>query len=960
MKDLVTLEGHSQERNPVFSVPTKSQLELFVRYDSNGRISRLRSSNSTTGLAQENVNTMAKKEGFTTNLDRFQIMDQPCFWVNSSKFTHLLHRCAESNALKEGRGIHANMIKLGIEDDVFLGNNLINMYCKCGSLKDARKIFDSIPERSVLLWNMMISGNVQQGYGKEALKLFDQMQQYKTMPDEFTFGSILKACAQLADLDQGKKVHNHIIKTGFASDIFVGSVLVDMYLKCGCIENARCVFNKMSVRDVVLWTGMIAGYSQNEDSGEAVKLFCEMQHTGMKPNHYTFTSVLRACASQAAIEQGRQCHCYIIKDGLEEHVFVSSALVDMYSKCGSIENACKVFSNISQPNLVSWNAMLAGYVQHGLYKEALELFSKMQSTGMKPNHITLATALRACASLKALSHGKQVHAYIFKYKFESQIFVVSAIIAMYSGCGKIYDACRVFDKMPKGDLELSNATMQGYVQNGHCEHVVQLLCEMLEAGVKPNEVTFTSVLSACATLEAVEHGKQVHTQIIKTGSEPVVSVGSALVTMYAKCGCLDDACKVFDQMTVCDVVLWTAMIVGHAQKGNSEEALGLFLRMQCAGVKPNHFTFSSALSACANKAALEEGRQIHAHVIKTGCELDPFVANGVVDMYAKCGTIESARRAFDKIHKPDMASWNAIIAGYAQHGHAREAIKAFEQMQQLGINPNHITFVGVLSACSHAGLVYEGRRHFDSLSDEYGITPRMEHYACMVDLLGRAGRLSEAEEFIYNMPFKPDALVWQTFLGACRIYGNMELGEWAAGHLLQLKPEDAATYVALSNIYAAAGRWDSVTRVRKMMKEKRLQKDPGYSWIRIKNRVHIFLAEDRSHPQMDKINLKLEELRGQMEGAGYMPNPNFVLRNMEKERKEDSLYHHSERLAIAFGLINTPPGTPIRIIKNLRVCGDCHAATKIISKIAGTEIVVRDANRFHHFKDGLCSCGDYW
>eukprot|EP01018_Ginkgo_biloba_P024506 Gb_17916 [translate_table: standard] len=908
----------------------------------------------------DNVSAVCRERGLEKALDILHIMEQPGIWVNSNTFAHLLHRCVEINSLAEGKGIHAQMIKFGFELNAFLGNSLMNMYIKCGSLEDAHEVFDNMPEQNVVSWNVMISGYAQQGSGRETLKLFDQMQQAGIKPNEFTFGSVLKACASLAALEHGKKIHIHIIKTGFASDIFVGSVLVDMYIKCGRIESARQVFNKMTARDVVLWTGMIVGYAQNEDGENALKLFCEMQQVGMKPNQFTFTGILRACAQQAALEQGKQSHSHLIKNGLERHVFVGSALVDMYCKCGSIEDASKAFSKIFQLNVVSWNAMIAGYVQHGLCEDTLDLFCKMQSTGMKPNHITFASILRACASLEGLNEGKQVHACIFKHSFQSHPFVGSALVVMYSKCGSIDEARHVFDKIPKGDLELSNAIIQGYAHGGQDEQAIELFCQIIEIGVKPNEVTFTIVLGACATLQAVDQGKQVHAQIIKAQYQPSVSVGSALVNMYATCGSLDYAFRVFDKLTTHDVVLWTAMIVGYAQNGHSEEALKFFHHMHCGGTKPNHFTYSSALSACASLTALEEGKQVHAHIIKSGVESDVFVGSGLVDMYAKCGSIEDAHQGFDKMPKRDIVSWNTMIAGYAQHGHAREALQAFDQMKQSGIKPNHITFIGVLSACSHVGLVSEGHWYFKSLSQDHGITPKMEHYACMVDLLGRAGHLYEAEEFISNMPVEPDALVWATLLGACRIHGNMELGERAAGCLLQLEPQDPVTYVVLSNIYAAAGRWDAVTKVRRMMKDKGVQKEPGYSWIRIKNRVHTFLAEDRSHPQMDEIDAKLEELSAQMKEAGYVPNPNFVLRDMEQEQKEHSLYHHSERLAIAFGLISTPPGTPIQIIKNLRVCGDCHAASKFISKIVGREIVVRDANRFHHFKDGLCSCGDYW
>jgi pentatricopeptide repeat protein len=329
-------------------------------------------------------------------------------------------------------------------------------------------------------------------------------------------------------------------------------------------------------------------------------------------------------------------------------------------------------------------------------------------------------------------------------------------------------------------------------------------------------------------------------------------------------------------------------------------------------------------------------------------------------MYSKCGSIEDAFQTFDVMSERNVISWNAMIAGCAQHGCGKEALKLFAQMPQAGIEPDHISFVSALSACSHSGLVDEGLQLFDSMCRDYCIAPREVHYACMIDLLGRAGRLDEARDFMKTIPFAPDAYVWGALLGACRLYGNIDLGKHAAECLFQLEPHNAAKYVLLSNIYAAAGRWDDVAKVRKIMKDRGVQKQPGCSWIEVKNKVHTFMVEDKSHPQTEEIYSTLEELARQMEAAGYVPDTNFVLHDVEMEQKEHSLYHHSEKLAIAFGLISTLPGLPVRIIKNLRVCGDCHTATKFISKIVEREIIIRDANRFHHFKDGLCSCGDYW
>eukprot|EP01018_Ginkgo_biloba_P036720 Gb_30661 [translate_table: standard] len=800
----------------------------------------------------------------------------------------------------------------------------------------------------------------EEGRLKEALSIFHQIDIPGIWPDNNVYCSLLQGCVNVKSLTTGKRVHAHMIKTRFDPGIFIGNHLVNMYAKCRSLTNARHVFDKMPVRDVISWNTMIAGYSQRGCDEETLKLFCEMLRAGMRSNEFTFGSVLRASASLEALEQGKQVHVNIIKTGFELDVFAGSALLDMYAKCGRIDNAYQVFDKISDPNVVSWNAMIAGYAQKGYGEEAFELFRQMQLEGTKPDQSTFASVVTAFASSETPKLVKQVHVMIIEHGFESDVIVGNALVTVYAKCRSIEDSQMVFNTMRARDLVSWNAMIAGYSYNEHGDQALKLFSQMQEAGMKLDKFTLTSILCACGSPETLEQGKQIHAHAIKIGFEAETPVGNALVTMYIKCECIEDAHKVFDKMTKRDTVSWNALITGHAQHGHGEEALKFYLQMQQTSAKIDKFTFSSVLRACASLAALEQGKQVHAQITQTGFEMDTFVGSAVIYMYAKCGSIEDARKVFDDTSQGCSVSWNAMIAGYAQHGQGKEALQLFEQMQEAGIKPDHITFVGVLSACSHVGLVDAGRHYFDSIECDYGIIPRMEHYACVVDILGRAGHLDEAGDFISKMPFKPDAMVWRTLLGACRNHGNMELGKHAAECLLELEPHEDAAYVLLSNIYAAHGMWDDRAKVRKLMRDKGLRKEPGCSWIEVKKMVHAFIVEDRSHPQTQEIYAKLDELMGQMKAVGYVPDTSFVLHDVEQEKKEHNLCYHSEKLAIAFGIISIPLGTPIRVIKNLRVCGDCHTAIKFISKIAEREILVRDANRFHHFKYGLCSCGDYW
>lgn len=787
---------------------------------------------------------------------------------------------------------------------------------------------------------------------------FDVLQQRSIHSESKAYAILLQECARCKDLSQGKGVHAHIIRTGFQSDTFIGNNLISMYVKCGSLEDARQVFDEMLERNVVTWNAMIAGYFGNGNDGEAVKLFCDMQQAGVISNQSTFVSVLKACKTA---EDTGQVHALIIKTAFVLDVNVASCLVDVYVKCGGLIEARRVFDQMPERDVVSWTSMMAGYAQSELGEEALELLCQMQRSCIRPNHFTLASALTACAGQAALEKGKVVHAHVIKSGFDFDAFVGSALISMYMKCRSMEDAYKLLDKSSEQNVVSWSAMVAGYMQNGCPEEALMVFRRMQGMGLESNQFVFSSVLSACADTTAVNEGKQVHAHAIKTGFESALCLRNALVTMYAKGKNIDDALKVFNNMNNRDIISWTAMVSAYAQNEHGESALKLFYKMQRENITLDESTFASAVGACASLgAAIGRGKQLHASIIKSGFESALCVRGALVSMYAKCGSIEDAKVVFDRKPTLDVVLWNTMIAGYAQHGYGKKALQLFEQMQCAGLKPNCITFVSVLSACSHAGLMVEGYHHFNSMISCYQITPMMEHYNCMVDIIGRAGRLNEAMEFINTMPVEADAMIWRTLLGACGVRGNLELGKYAAQRILELEPEDSAAYVLLSNIYSAAGRWDDRDDVRKLMDDSNVKKEAGYSCIEVKNRVHTFIASDKSHPQTTEIYYKLEELNVQMKKSGYVPDTNFVLHDVDEEQKEYRLCYHSERLAMAYGLISTPPGTCIQIVKNLRICGDCHTATKFISKIVQRDIVVRDTNRFHHFKDGLCSCGDYW
>ncbi|KAH9326989.1 hypothetical protein KI387_007167 [Taxus chinensis] len=623
---------------------------------------------------------------------------------------------------------------------------------------------------------------------------------------------------------------------------------------------------------------------------EALAVLHQMHHQCITVDSETYCFLLRGCAKSETLPQGKHLHSHIIKHGFEHDIFVGNNLVSYYAKCGTMVNACKVFDRIPQRNTVSWTAIITGFTRNGNAREALKLFDKMQAEGVKPNQFTLATIVKACGSAEALEQGKGVHNYIIENGFELDAVVRSSLLHMYVKCGRIEDAHNMFDKMSERNVIAWNAMIAGHAQHGD----------------------------------------------------------------------LKEALRLFHEMPAPDVVSWTSIIAGYAQNCYGEEALNFFNQMRKTNLKPDGFIMASVFSVCANLAAMELGKQFHAYAIGSGFELDVVVGSSLVGMYAKSGNLEDACQVFDNMSRRNVVSWNSIIIGCAQHGQGKKALQLFEKMVQDGMKANAVSFVGVLSACSHAGLVDEGCHYFDSMACNHGIMPDISHYTCMIDLLGRAGCLDEAEKLINEMLVEPDVSIWGALLGACRIHGNMELAIYAAEHLLDMEVNDAGIYVLLANIYAAAGRWEDVAKVRKLMKDRGVKKPPACSWIEVKDKIHAFVVGEDSHPQREEIYKLLGSLSRQMKAAGYVPDKNFALHDVEDEQKEFSLSHHSEKLAIAFGILNTIPGTTIRVVKNLRVCGDCHTAIKFISDIVKRKIVVRDANRFHHFEGGQCSCGDYW
>ncbi|KAG9144573.1 hypothetical protein Leryth_010788 [Lithospermum erythrorhizon] len=653
-------------------------------------------------------------------------------------------------------------------------------------------------------------------------------------------------------------------------------------------------------------------------------------------------------------------HACLLKLGHEKNAFVCTALIDAYSICSNFGFAREVFDGIVEKDMVSWTGMVACYADNECFVEAVELFSYMRMAELKPNSFTFASVIKACIGLEAIHTGKSVHGCVLKTHYEMDPYVSTALLEMYTRSGDIKDARGVFNEIPKDDVIPWSFMIARYSQSDRCEEAIELFLDMRKALVLPNQFTFASVLQACASIEALKLGMQIHSFVLKVGLILDVFVSNALMDVYAKCGEMDESENIFMESENNNEVSWNTVIVGHVHSGDSSKALHIFMNMLENQVQPTEVTYSSVLRACASIAALEPGVQIHSLTIKSLYDLDAAVVNALIDMYAKCGSIRDARQVFEATNKQDVISWNAMISAYSMHGLGSEALQVFQEMRRLKIAPNQLTFVGVLSACSNTGSVDLGQDSFNLMQKNFGIEPCMEHYTCMVSLLGRRGHLDRALKLIDEIPYEPSVMVWRALLGACVAHKNIEVGIISAQRVLEMEPYDESAYVLLSNIYASTKRWDNVASIRKNMKKKRVKKEPGLSWIQYQGIVHYFTVGDCSHPDLRLINGMLEWLNKKTKSVGYTPNHDVILLDVEDDEKSRLLWVHSERLALAFALVRTPFGTPIRIIKNLRICMDCHAAMKLISNIVGREIIIRDINRFHHFADGSCSCGDYW
>ncbi|KAL4191962.1 hypothetical protein AMTRI_Chr06g169930 [Amborella trichopoda] len=581
---------------------------------------------------------------------------------------------------------------------------------------------------------------------------------------------------------------------------------------------------------------------------------------------------------------------------------------------------------------------------------------------LQSSQLTVHEPMQSYSKCTSMEQALQIHAILIKTGLNSNPLYTREILkfSAVSPDSNMGFARSIFDQIHNRDVISYNTMIRGYSSRDLPFEALSLYNLMKESGVDCDHYTFPFVLKACARLYLLKKGMEVHGFCVKLGLSSDIFVQNALVHMYGNCGEVLMAQKVFDGMGKRDVVSWSSAIGCYVRNGLCNEALDLFQAMQIENMRPDEVTMVSVVSACTSLGALELGKWVHHYLSRNGFELTVTLGTALMDMYAKCGCLEGLLKIFHKMPQRNLLTWTSLIGGLAINGRSLEALTAYESMKEAGMRPDDITLIGVLSACSHGGLVQEGWSHFHSIKQEFKMEPRIEHYGCMVDLLGRAGQLEEAYQFIESLPIKPNSIMWRTLLGACASHGNLELGRLVSNRILEIELDHEGDYVLLSNIYGGLGRWADKAGVRNLMRERGIEKRPGCSIVEVDGVIHEFVAGDESHPRYKEINEMVANIMRRLKLEGYVPDVSNVLFDIDNEEKEKVLSYHGEKLAMAFSLLSTRNGVPIRIVKNLRICRDCHNVMKLVSEMFDREIIVRDRNRFHHFRNKSCSCGDYW
>lgn len=872
----------------------------------------------------------------------------------------------ELNSLTSVKQMHTQIIKSGnYWDSGTMGKNLITSYLEFGDFSSASTVFFAGFAHNYLLWNSFVDEFITYGGNAyEILEVFNDLNSKGIIFDSKILTLVLKMCANLGYVWVGVEIHACAVKRGFDGDVYLKHALMNYYGKCWGIETADKLFNEMPKGEALLWNEAVMQNLENNRLEKALKLFSEMQFSFVKAKTFTIAKILKACGQLKAFDEGKQIHGYVLKFALESDLSISNSLISMYSKNNKLELARRVFDTMENRNISSWNSIISGYAslgyfndvqnlfekmnyskietdiitwnsflsghfRHGSYLEVLFILQRMQAEGFRPNSSSIISVLQAITELCFLNLGKEIHAYIIRNGLHYDLFVGTAVLDMYVKNDDLIYAQRVFNNMYNKNIFAWNSLICGYCFKGQFEEALVLLNRMENEGIEPDLVTWNSFISGYSIWDCVDEAWAVIHKIKTMGLSP-------------------------------NVVSYTALMSGCSQNQKHKVCFQIFNQMLEEGVKPNAATISSLLRACAGLSLLHEGEEIQCLCIRNGFIEDVYVATALIDMYSKAGSIKNAKDVFKNVWNKTLATWNCMIMGVALYGHGKEAISLFNEMLKAGFKPDSITFTALLSGCKNSGLIDDGWKYFESMKNDYSINPTIEHYSCMVDLLGKGGYLDEVWDFIQTMPLEPASTIWGSLLGSCRLHKNLDLAEIAAKNLFELEPYNAANYVIMMGLYANSNRWEDVECIKEKMAVFGVKDGQTWSWIEVDRRVHVFSDEKKPHPDEGEIYFELYQLVSEIKKMGYRPDLNCVHQNIDEKEKEKALASHTEKLAITYGLMKMKNKAPIRVIKNSRICSDCHKVAKYISRIRSREIFLKDGARFHHFKNGVCSCNDCW
>ncbi|KAH6820429.1 hypothetical protein C2S53_002587 [Perilla frutescens var. hirtella] len=735
-------------------------------------------------------------------------------------------------ALGKGQVAHGLSIKAGMLVDTVLSNAVIGMYAKCGNLSSSECVFEEVEFKDLVTWNSIISGCFYNSHPERSMWYFKRMASCENQPDSISISCALAACTCLQELDFGLAIHAWATKLGYAvnSHVSVSNSLISFYSQLRDIFAAECVFRGMPVKNVVSWNAMIKGFCINEKTVEAFRLVRDMQLLeSIQPDMATIVTVVPYCAELMLVGEGKAAHGFIVRREMASKISVINSLINMYSKCNKIKEAVYLFLTMPKKDLVAWNTMIFGYAQNGKSWEAQKLFKKMLGGCSKFTLPTLLAILPSCDSPDSLQLGRLIHGWSIKLGFLSQAFALNSLMHMYISCGALSDTLTLFRRASvKLDVTSWNTIIAGCSRNGHFWEALEYFDLMKQAQVYCSSVTFGSVISACGNLGLGIEGKLVHGLALKTGASTDIRVQNSLVTMYGRLGDSESARLAFNLSHDHNLCSWNCVISAMSQNEDAKKALELFRSLE---FEPNEITISTVLSACAQLGAMTYGKQIHGHVFRSNLHKNPYISAALMDMYSNGGRLDIGERVFLYSPEKSVAAWNSLISAYGFHNLGCKAIQTFNDMIRSGVHPTSSSFTSLLSACSHAGLVDEGRTYYDCMVSKFKVSPATEHHVCMVDMLGRSGRLNEAYDFIKNLATKAEAGIWGALLSACSYHGDIEMGRAVAEILFSLEPGNASYYIALCNMYIAAGKWEEAVELRSIMQDKQLKKQTGYSFI---------------------------------------------------------------------------------------------------------------------------------